>query len=37
MRKLAFNEIFTRFATVAVLAYATALVIDTAHHLAAIA
>ncbi len=37
MRKLGFNEIFTRFATVAVLAYAAALVIDTASHLAAIA
>lgn len=37
MRKLAFNEIFTRFATIAVVAYAAALVIDTANHLAAIA
>jgi hypothetical protein len=37
MRKLAFNEIFTRFATIAVVAYVAALVIDTTQHLAAIA
>lgn len=37
MSKLSFNQIFARVATLAVVAYAAALVVETAGHLAAIA
>ncbi|TDP44443.1 hypothetical protein DES42_107211 [Zavarzinia compransoris] len=37
MNKLAFNTIFGRFLSIAVLAYAAALVVENVSHIAAIA
>ena len=37
MSTLTFNTVFGRFLSIAVLAYAAALIIENAHHIAAIA